>query len=350
MTNKMTAAVFEGVENITIQQVEIPKIQSGDLLMKVGAAAICGTDVRIFYGKKTKGVRTPSILGHEFAGEIVDVGEDVAGWQAGDRVTVAPVIACGECYYCRHDLQNICSNRTAMGYEYDGAFAEYVRIPETAVKAGNIFRLPAQLTNEEAAISEPLSCCINGQENMGGVIPGDKVLIIGMGPIGSMHMLLVKAVPETQVLVSDPSSERRELAAAYGADHVIDPTSVDLKETVLQYSDNIGVDKVIIAVGIAGMVNDLLGMLRKGGAINFFAGFPAGSQSTIDPNLIHYGQIHVSGASASKPQHFETALMAIAGGNVPAKSVISHTYPLGEFDQALKTAINLSGMKTVVIP
>ena len=189
----------------------MPALGPGDILVRVRAATICGTDLRIYAGSKTRGVRIPSILGHEFAGDIAAVGEGEGAWRAGQAVAVAPVIPCGDCDYCKANLGNLCDRRSALAYEYDGAFAQYIRIPAAAIRAGNVFALPEDISYTAAAIAEPLSCCINGIENMGGIQAGDTVLIVGAGAIGTMHLQLAKAAPATRVIVSEPAG--RETAA-----------------------------------------------------------------------------------------------------------------------------------------
>lgn len=349
MVHVMLAAVFERIGQISLREIERSNIEPGELLVRVGAAAICGTDIRIYKGEKTKGVRTPSVLGHELAGEVVATGRDVTAWSLGDRVTIAPVIACGYCYYCRHDLPNVCSNRSAIGYEYDGGFAQFIRVPEVALRAGNVFRIPDHVSYLEASLSEPLSCCINGQENLG-VRPGDTILIVGFGPIGAMHLQLAKALDGTRVFVSEPEEGRRAQAEKLGADVVLDPQVTDLKTFAMDQTGGIGLDRIIMAVGVTAIVNELFMCLRKGGSINLFAGFPANSHSAVDPNLIHYNQIQVSGASASTTRQFEKALMAIAQGSVHATEIATHCFPLSQFDQALQHAMSLTGLKTVIIP
>ena len=346
----MIASVFEGARKIVVQEVPVPEIESGDLLVKVHTATICGTDLRIYLGEKTKGVRIPSILGHEFAGEIVEVGRDVTEWRTGMRVTVAPVIACGQCHYCRHRLENLCLNRTALGYEFDGAFAQYIRIPESALRAGNVFQIPEGVSFEEAAIVEPISCCINGQENMGHIQPGDKLLIVGAGAIGLMHLMLARAVDDTTIFVSEPVANRRQLAAELGAHKVIDPLNTDLSERILGETAGLGVDKVIMAIGVPDIVNSLVGLIRKGGGINLFAGFPVGSTAEMDVNALHYGQIHVSGASASAPRHFQSALGLMAEKRIAAQRLITDKWPLSQFEAALQATQARQGLKMVILP
>lgn len=349
MKNEMLAAVFEGPKQVSVRPVELPHTESGDLLVRVGAAAMCGTDIRIYLGQKTKGVRTPSILGHEIAGEVVELGSDVVDWQVGDRIAIAPVIACGKCYYCQHELNNLCSNRTALGYEYDGGFAQYVRIPASAIDAGNLFRVPDHVSFTEASLAEPLSCCINGQENLG-ILPGEDVLIVGMGPIGIMHLQLVKAIEGTRVFASEIDANRRQMASRFGADLAFDPNSVDVQEFVAEHTNNIGVDKIIMTAGIPTIVNDLLSCLRKRGGLNLFAGFPVRSESTIDPNFVHYNEIRISGASASTPRQFRRALVAIAEGKVRVGALATAEFPLIEFHQALEHDMSRVGLKTFIIP
>ncbi|MDE2855178.1 MAG: zinc-dependent dehydrogenase [Chloroflexota bacterium] len=346
----MRAAVFAGVGDISIRDAPIPALDAGDLLLRVRAATICGTDLRICAGLKTRGVRAPSILGHEFAGDIAAVGAGLSGWRVGQAVTAAPVIACGACYYCQADLGNLCANRTALGYEYDGAFAQYIRLPAAALRAGNVFELPETVSCEAAALAEPLSCCLNGQQNLGGIQPGDRVLIIGAGPIGVMHLQLAKAAPGTRVIVSDPSDHRRKLAGQNGADLAINPLVDDLGAAVLDLTAGIGVDKVIMAVGVPEILPELIRLTRKNGALNLFAGFPPRARASIDLNDIHYRQIRISGASASTPAQFGRALDLLASGTIDADAIITDRFPLAQFDEALTVAKAGQGLKVALLP
>src|SRR5699024_12195486 len=149
----MKAAVFYGPNDMRSEDEEMPSYNEKEILVKVNVAAVCGTDVRIFQGKKTKGVRTPSVIGHELVGTIYEVGGEVKGFEVGERIAVEPVIPCGSCHYCQNAMENVCANRTAIGYEYDGGFAEYIRIPEAALKSKNIIKIPDHVSLEKAVIA-----------------------------------------------------------------------------------------------------------------------------------------------------------------------------------------------------
>jgi len=344
----MRAAVFTGIGDVSLRDAPIPALTPGDMLVRVRAATICGTDLRICAGLKKRGVRIPSILGHEFAGDIAAFG--AGEWRVGQAVTVAPVIPCGECDNCQADLGNLCDNRSALAYEYDGAFAQYIRVPAAAIHAGNVFALPAELDYAAASIAEPLSCCLNGIENMGGIQAGDTVLIVGAGAIGTMHLQLAKASPGTRVIVSEPSAARRRLALANGADAAINPLETDVCTAVMAETGGSGVDKAIVAVGAPELVPELISLTRKNGAISLFAGFPPGSQALIDLNDIHYRQLHISGASASTSAQFARALDLLASRIVDADAIITHRYPLAQFEEALSTAQAGRGLKVALLP
>jgi threonine dehydrogenase-like Zn-dependent dehydrogenase len=157
----MIAAVFKGPNEIEIQEIETPRIGPGEVLVKMGANTVCGTDVRILRGEKTKGVVLPAVLGHEMAGHIVEVGRDVRGYEAGVQVVVSPGIPCGRCYACQNDMENMCSDLSLFGYDVPGGLSEYVRVPARAVELGNIFVAHKGLPSEYLALSEPLACCVN---------------------------------------------------------------------------------------------------------------------------------------------------------------------------------------------
>ena len=345
----MRAAQLVAPNQIEVVDVPTPSAGPGELVLKVGAATICGTDTRIYRGKKTKGVRFPSIIGHEFAGEITEIGPGVEGFAVGDRVSVDPVIPCHRCAYCMNGMENVCANRTAIGYEFDGAFAEYVRIPATAIASGQVLKLPDHLEWKEAALAEPLACCLNGQNNAQ-VGLDDVVVILGAGPIGLMHVQLARAAGARRVIVSEPHEHRRAIATKAGADTTIDPTTTDLKTAVLDSTNGLGADVVIVAIGIPVLASEALHLARKGGRVNLFAGFSAGDKSPLDVNIIHYNELSVTGASALTRQQYHQALELIASGKVDVGSLVTHEYSLEEINEALATAESGAGIKIAIRP
>ncbi|MDF2462900.1 MAG: Alcohol dehydrogenase GroES-like protein [Ramlibacter sp.] len=344
----MKAAVLQAPNVLRLTEMATPEAAPGELVLRVRAATVCGTDLRILSGRKTKGVRFPSVIGHEFAGDVVQAGAGVTQFKVGDRVCMDPVIPCRACAYCKSGRENVCVNRQAMGYEFDGAFAEYIRIPAIALTAGNVFHMPEGMSFEAAALAEPLACCINGQRNAQ-VGMGDSVVILGAGPIGLMHAALARAAGARQVIVSEPNAARRQAAAERGVNHVFDPTSGSLVDFVKAHTDGLGADVVMLAIGVPQLANEALTLVRRGGRVNLFAGFSAGDTSTIDVNLIHYGELIVTGASALSRRDYELALNMLASGQIDAGSLITHRYEVADslaaFDEAgsgraLKVAIH----------
>ena len=342
----MKAAVLRAPQVLEVGDIETPEAGPGELILSVRAATVCGTDLRILSGKKTKGVRFPSIIGHEFAGVVVQTGSGVTAFN-GDRVCMDPVIPCRACSYCKAGLENVCLNRQAMGYEFDGGFAEFVRIPAIALTSGNVFKMPNGMSFEAAALSEPLACCINGQKNAQ-VGLGDSVLIMGAGPIGLMHAALAKAAGARQVIISEPNASRRQAALERGVNHACDPMKESLLDFVKQRTDGLGADVVILAIGVPALANEALSIVRKGGRVNLFAGFSQGDMSSIDVNLIHYNEITVTGASALTRQGYELALHMLSSGQIDATSLITHRYAVADSMAAFEAASNGSALKVAI--
>lgn len=343
----MKAAVLYAANQVEIAEIDKPKAGPGDLLIKVKAATICGTDGRIITGKKTKGVRYPSVIGHEFSGEIVEVGDGVTKFKCGDAVTVDPVIPCCSCVYCRTGKENVCLNRQAIGYEFDGAFAEYVRIPAIALTTGNVFPIPEGVSFDSAALAEPLACCINGQKNVG-IKLGDTVVIIGAGPIGLMHIMLAKLSGATKIIVSELNEQRRKAALECGADLAIDSNKEDINEKIKMLTYGVGADVVIMAIGIPALTNQALSLVRKGGRVNLFAGFSTGATAEIDVNLIHYNEIIVTGASALSRDSYQTALTLISSGKIKTDKLITHRFKLEDAKEAFACALAGSAIKVLI--
>ena len=327
----------------------VPEIGPGELLMKMGRASICGTDMRILNGTKTKDVRYPSVVGHEMSGTIVEVGEGVTGFDIGDRVCIANVCACGECAMCKIGRSNVCLNRQAIGYEFDGGFEEYVRLPKIAVDNGNVFKMPDSVSIAEGAVIEPLSCCMRGQRNCN-VKEGDVVLIIGAGPIGLMHLTLAKAAGAT-VISAELNAARREKALECHADRVVNSAEEDLKSVVMEMTNGIGADVIIMTVGIPSMVTPAFDMARKGGTVCLFAGFAKGKEVVpTDLNLIHYKELNVTGSSASKLQDYKDCCELVFSGKLDLKPLVTHVFKIEQFQEAYEAARDGVGLKVEIEP
>jgi L-iditol 2-dehydrogenase len=342
----MKAAVLNAIDDMRYGVVADPALQPGDLLIKVRAATICGTDIRILRGRKTAGIRYPSILGHEFAGEVVETGGH-SQFEVGQAVTVCPAFACGACDCCTRGAENLCRNLTAMGYEIDGAFAEYVRIPASGVAAGNVFPLPAGTSFEQAALAEPLACVINGQERAG-IKAGDTVAILGAGPIGLLHVKLARLSGATRIIVSQTSAARRLAALAAGADEVINPREENVVERTREITGGAAVDVAICAIGKPELANDAIHMVGPRGRVNLFAGFSKGEQALLDVNAVHYGELTVTGAFGLTRSQFQRALHLIGSRQIEVETMLTHRFGLADIPLAMETAEQGSAIKVAI--
>lgn len=357
MTSKrtMAAAVFHGPGDLRLDDVPVPRIGRGEVLLRVAANTLCGTDLRILRGEKTRGVRHPSVLGHEFAGTVAAVGGELSDFTEGDTVAMAPVIPCRRCVHCRADRENVCANRRAMGYEFDGAIAEYVRVPAEAIAAGNLFTVEADDGTGAApplewfALAEPLACCVNGFHRSR-VDTGDTVVITGAGPIGLLHTQLARHGGAARIIVSDLSEQRLEAAAELGATTTVLGGEEDLLEVVLAETAGVGADATIICIGVAALVDEAVRLTRKGGSVNIFAGLPGEGLSQVSANEIHYRELVVTGTSAMRRRDYELALRLIESGAVNVARLLTHRVPLTEATQAFELAASGAGLKVAIKP
>ena len=343
----MKAGLLRAPNELALEDVPDPKGEPGDLILKVRAATVCGTDIRVLRGRKTAGIRYPSVIGHEFAGEVVEAAP-TSGFRPGQRVCVNPAIPCGRCTYCKLGAENICENLTAIGYEIDGAFAEYIRVPAQALDAGNVHSVPDHLAFEEAALAEPFACVINGQEKVA-IGAGDAVVILGAGPIGLLHVKLARLSGARTVIVSEPNSARRDAALAAGADRAVDPVGEDLPAVVREVTEGLGADIAIVAIGVPALANTALSLVRRRGRVSLFAGFSAGDSASLDINLIHYSEIVLTGSFGLSRIHYERALALIASGRIDVAPFITHRFGLPAIAEALATAETGAAIKVAIM-
>jgi L-iditol 2-dehydrogenase len=246
-------------------------------------------------------------------------------------------------------MENACLNRKAFGYEFDGGFSQYLKVPAVFIESENIFTFSNEITFEEACLAEPLGCVVNGSERCN-IALGDAIVILGAGPIGLMHTLLAKFKGAGKVIVSEPLESRRNLAKILGADIVVNPAEENLQEVVFRETGELGADVAILSVGLSTLVMPAMKLLKRGGILNLFGGFPKGETALIDPNLVHYEEVWITGATACKRSHYEKALRLISEKKIDLKPLISNRFELGDFKQALQTAKAGAGIKIIVKP
>lgn len=343
----MKALRLYGVKDLRLEETERPLPREGEVVLKVAAAGICATDLKAYnYGSRTK---IPVTLGHEVAGIVVQAGrgrEELLN----SRITVNPNIFCGKCVYCLQGEHVLCHKRYALGIDADGGFAEYMLIPAAAFDVGCAQIVPDSLSMEEAALVEPLSDCLRGQLKLG-LKPGDKLAIIGAGPIGLMHLLLARALGVSKVIMLEKSDVRARVAERIGADHVILLNGADVVKEVQKLTEGEGADAVVVAVGVPDAQKDALKIVRPGGAVNYFAGLPAGVAGVeIDTNAIHYKQIRLLGTSMSTPMEFKMALDLVASGRVNLKPLISMELPLQDGIRGFIEAQKFENLRILLKP
>jgi len=345
----MQAAVFEKVGQLQVKEVKIPKCPADGILIKVEACAICGTDVKIYrFGHRL--IKPPRITGHELAGTIVEVGKKVEGYKKGNRITVAPAIPCGNCYYCRKGIQDRCDNLTAIGYHYDGGFAEYMVVPSPAIRNDCVNVIPENLSFEEAALTEPLACAINCQE-ISRVKLGDTVVVIGAGPLGCLHTELAKSLGAVKVIMVELLAQRLKLSRISGSDVYIDASKQDPVKQVLEETNGRGAEVIITACPSGKAQEQALEMVSKKGNINFFGSLPKGrSVIRFDSNIVHYKECYVAGTEGSTPLQNRLALNLIASGKIHTKKYITHRLPLSKLLQGLDIVEKGQGLKVIINP
>ncbi len=342
------AAVLKSIENLEILEREIPAPQKGEILIRVKSCAICGTDIKVFHHGH-KHIVFPRVTGHELSGIIEKTGSDVRNFGEGERVAVAPAIPCGECYYCRRGWQSMCDNLKAIGYHFDGGFAQYMIVPEVAVRNGCVNKIPHNVNFDQAAIAEPLACVINGQQ-LSRVEMGDTVLILGAGPIGCLHAELAKNIGASKVILADVVQQRLDMAKFTGA-ITVNSKETNLKDFVSKLTDGRMADRVIVAVGIAEAQEQSLDLVARRGSVNFFGGLPKESPfAKLNTNVLHYGESFVTGTHGSTPLHNKLALDFISAGKFHIDNYITRKIPLEQLPEGLSDAEQKKALKIIVNP
>jgi L-iditol 2-dehydrogenase len=343
----MTAAVLYGKEHLRIETVDVPKIGPGDVLVRVRAALTCGTDVKVFRrGYHARMIQPPALFGHELAGDVVAIGPDVQNFKADDRVVAANSAPCGTCHFCLRDKENLCSDLLFN----NGAYAEYIRIPERIVRT-NMYSIPEHVSYQDAALVEPLACVLRGLEETG-VRPGDTVAVIGLGPIGMMFVRLAKTVYQARVIAVGRRQSQLDRAVRMGADEtVLNNEGADPVGPVRALTGGRGADVVIEAVGLPEVWQLAVKLLSRGGVINFFGGCPTGTEVGIDTHLLHYSELTLKASFHHTPALVRKALDTVSRGFITARDMVNRVEPLSNLLEVMRHLMSHNGhLKTAIIP
>lgn len=348
----MKALRFYAPEDVRVEDVPEPECGANEVKIKVKNCSTCGTDVKI---KKNGHVNITgtTVMGHEVAGEVVEVGADaLGGFHVGDRVQCIAAVPCGDCYECNKGWMEVCQNQTSVGYQYDGGFAEYMIVPEQVLKVDGLNRIPENVGYDEASAAEPFACAINAQEQLG-IEEGDFLVVFGAGPIGCMHIRIARGVHKVgTVVLVDINDERLAMSAdAVQPDHVINSANEDVVAKVLELTGGRGADVVITATPANVTQEQAISMAARNGRISFFGGLPkTDPYIRCDSNLVHYRQLHIHGANGSSPTHNKRALEYISTGQVPVKDLITKHLALENVLDAFDIVAKGGAIKVTVEP
>lgn len=336
----MRSSVYQGPGRIGVESREAPRPGPAELVMQVKACGVCGTDMHILDGEFPA---TPGIaLGHEYAGIVLEVGKGVTGFAPGDPVAVDPNITCGYCPACQRGDVHLCDHLEALGVTRDGGFAELSLLP-----AAQAYRVPAQLSFEACALAEPLSCCLHGLD-LAGVRAGDRVMVIGAGPIGLLMVQLARGSGAAAVAAIEPVPAKRTLALQMGADYAADPAGQDLATMCREMAPG-GFDVVLECVGRPATAAQALGLARRGGTVVWFGVNPPGATVPVEPYLVYRNELTIRAAFIN-PHTFGRAVALLAQGRIQTAPLISHRFALASVTEGIATMKAGRAVKAIVLP
>lgn len=340
MEGEMRVAMYYNNNDVRLEEMPIPKIGPGEVLFKVMACGICGSDVMEWYRIK----KAPKVLGHEATGEIVEVGKG-APYEVGDRVFVSHHVPCNECHYCGGGHHTACETLHATNF-YPGGFAEYVRVPKINVEKG-IYPLPDDMSYEDGTFIEPLACVARGQR-LANVQKDDSVLILGSGISGLLHIQLARALGVDNIIATDINEYRLKMAKKFGADEVIDARE-DAPAKLLEINDNRLVDKVISCTGATPAAMQALKSVDRGGTILFFAVPKPGVDLPIPINDFWRNEITIMTSYGAAPQDLEESLKLLSARKINVQDMITHRLSLDEAGQGFKLVAEAKESIKVII-
>ena len=337
----MKASRFLGNKTFAVTDLPTPHAGPGELVLRNQVCGVCGTDVHIYHGEPgSADVNPPVVLGHEYSGEVVEVGEGVTGFAVGDHVTVDPNIYCGHCAYCQNGKKQLCPSMEAIGVTRDGGFAQYSLIP-----ASQAFKLEPTVPWEAAAMAEPLACCLHGID-LAGIQVGDKVCVVGGGAIGLLMVQLARLSGASQIVLSEPNEKRRQVGLQMGANAAIDPTRPDAQEAFAQVLDG-GANVVIECVGNVPAVKSAFQFAGKGATVLLFS-VPK-VDATFDLPLfdVYKKELTIKGSFVNPDTHAR-AVALINSGKVDFDPIITHRFTLDQLPEAIAMQMSDASIKVVV--
>jgi L-iditol 2-dehydrogenase len=342
------AALLTGPGTFSVRDVPDPPVPEDGLVLDVRACGICGSDLRRWKEGPPEG-SGGVIPGHEAAGIVAAAGPACGKFRPGDVLAVAPDIHCGTCWYCRRGLFNLCGNLRLLGITagFPGGFAEKLALSGEVLSNGIVNPVPAGLSFEHAAVSEPCASVIACHRKIG-TKAGETAVIMGGGPIGCIHIAVAMS-QGAAVILSEPNASRRGMAERFKPDLIVDPSAGDLSAEVLEFTEGLGADSVICANPFAETQKQAVEIVRKGGKVVLFGGLPKrNSMTALDGNLIHYGEIEVIGSFSYHPSHHAEALRLLHHKYLPAELLITHHFPLEEIGAAFDAAAGGEALKVMI--
>jgi L-iditol 2-dehydrogenase len=353
----MLAAYLIGENKFSVREVPKPECPRDGLLIKVNACAICGTDLRIVEQSdermrrwEKRYISLPRIIGHEFSGNVAEVGKNVKGFTIGENVVVAPTVPCMSCSMCAKGSFEMCENLYVVSYDCDGGFADYCVIGNKIINGQCVLQIGATQGLESFALAEPLSCGIHCF-HLSPIKEGDTVVVLGSGPLGCFIIELAKIYGAEKTILTGHSQEKLQQAKICNPDVVINGSGNTLKQRVLEVTNGHGADLVITACSSPEAQRDALSIVAKQGTINFFSGLSRdNSVVSFDTNLIHYREITIKGSHGSKPEQVKEAIDLIKTQKIQMRKYISHRFHLKDIDKAFEQASGRNRLKILVKP
>jgi L-iditol 2-dehydrogenase len=338
----MRAAVYYGLDDIRVEDMPQPKPGPDEIVVEMKACGICGSDLMDWYLRS----RAPLVLGHEPAGVVTEVGRNVKAFKLGDRVFVHHHVACLTCHYCIHGHYTMCE-RFGQTHIHPGGLAEYFRVPAENLQI-DTFKIPENVSFEEATLIEPTACCIRAQNKLG-IQTGDSIAVIGAGPSGILHVLLSKLAGASKVIVSDLIDYRLRMAEKFGADLAVNPRLKNLGEAVKEVTEGRGADMVIVTAPVKEALIDGMKVCRRGGTVCLFAPTQPNEYARISPHRLFFSEITVIPSYSTSHVETRIALRLISSGRIPAKDLITHRFPLSRVAEAFQTAAKTKECLKVIV-